>query len=568
MQRTRSLYRLSSRKFDLLVIGGGISGACIAHDAALRGFSVALVEKQDFGAFTSAASSKLLHGGIRYLPKGQLWKVRESGREQRLFHNLAPHLIQWVPFLIPTQKYSLMQGALPLKAAMKVYGCCHRGLDALVEDSSRCPPSGDFVSPEELCSLAPQLSSLTKLSGAQVLFESHMHSSERMTLAFLKTALSNGAELANYLEVNSYINLSHKHHRVQGVMVKDLLSDDIFPISAELTINAAGPGIPLVNGLDNSLPLYLHKEITGFSRGVHLVTRQIHPHYAFALTTLKQTDDLVNRGGRHIFIIPWRGWSLIGTTNVPFTGDFSALQVSRQDVEDFLVEINACLPDLHLSHQDVHYAYTGIYPLTASIIEPEKYQGGSGDYQIIDHGCKDGVAGLITALGTKYTTARHLAEKTVDLAAKKLGVKARPCHTHSSPLLEGNIRHLASFISRKQEQYSSLLPPEYLIQLIRQYGRDIDRVMGLAVHEPELLQPLSPQVSTCKVEILYAVQREMAMTLEDALFRRTALGTLGRPDDQALDQAAEIMADALDWDNERVQQEKEQVLSRYRFQDA
>jgi glycerol-3-phosphate dehydrogenase len=525
---------------------------------------VALVEKQDFGGFTSSASSKLLHGGIRYLPKGQVWKIRESGREQRLMQNLAPHGVRWVPFLIPTQKYSFMQGALALKAAMQLYGCCHRGLDALVEDASRCPPQGDFLPAAEVCSMAPQLACVPKLTGAQVLFESHMHSSERMTLAFLKTAVSNGAELANYVEVSNY--LCHKNHRIRGVMVKDLLSKDTFPITADLTINAAGPAIPLVNGLLPSLQLRLHREITGFARGVHLVTRQIHPQYAFALTTMKQTEGLVTRGGRHIFIIPWRDRSLIGTTNVPFTGNFDQMQVSQQDVEDFLVEINACLPNVHLSYQDVHYAYTGIYPLTTHTIDPEKYQGGSGRYQIIDHQCKDGMAGLLTALGTKYTTARHLAEKTVNLAARKLQVKARPCRTHCTPLSEGNIRNLSSFISRKQEQYKSLLPPEHIEQLIRQYGRDLDQVMTLAARDPELLQPLSPQVSTYGMEVLYAVQREMAMTLEDVLFRRTGLGTLGRPDAQSLDRAAGIMAEALDWDAEQVQEEKERVLARYRFQ--
>ena len=153
MQRNQSLQQLARQEYDILVVGGGITGACIAHDATLRGFTVALIERNDFGGFTSSASSKLLHGGIRYLPKGQLWKVRESGREQFIFQQLAPHLTSWLPFLIPTEQGSLTKGALPLKAAMKVYELCHLGLAHLVGNTSRRPPKGKFFPAAEVLSL-------------------------------------------------------------------------------------------------------------------------------------------------------------------------------------------------------------------------------------------------------------------------------------------------------------------------------------------------------------------------------------------------------------------------------
>ena len=568
MQRQEHLQRLREQQFDILVIGGGITGACIAHDAALRGFSVALVERRDFGGFTSSASSKLLHGGIRYLPKGQVWKVRESGREQMIFQRLAPHLVSWKPFLIPTEQgLSLTKGALALKIAMKIYGLCHFGLKDLLDNPARKPPQGAFLDIEAALAAAPQLRSVDRLSGAQVLFESHMHSTERMTLAFLKTAVSNGATIANYLEAEKYLTAQG---RIEGVAVRDALTGEQFSVRARLTINSTGPATQALNHSVPALQLRLQKELTGFARGVHMVTRQVHPEYALALTTPEKTEGFVTRGGRHFFIIPWRGRSLIGTTNVPFKGTFDQVKVTQKDIDDFLIDINEALPDLHLTRQDVHYAYTGLYPLIVRNIEEDKYQG-TGEYQLVDHQAKDEVAGLITALGAKFTTARNMAEKTMNLAAQKITGQKNSCCTASTALLEGSIADLPSFIQEKQQQYKNrykdLLPAGAVEHLIRYHGAEIDRVMALAADQPELLQPLSPALATLAVEVLYAVQEEMAMHLEDVFFRRTGAGTIGQPDETALEHAASIMAAELGWTAQQKKKEKDTVLARYVYED-
>ncbi|CAK8721156.1 Glycerol-3-phosphate dehydrogenase [Candidatus Electrothrix laxa] len=563
MQRQEHLQRLKEQQFDILVIGGGITGACIAHDAALRGFSVALIERRDFGGFTSSASSKLLHGGIRYLPKGQVWKVRESGREQMIFQRLAPHLVRWRPFLIPTEHgLSLTKGAWALKIAMKIYGLCHFGLKNLLDNPARQPPQGEFFDVEAALDVAPQLSSVDRLSGAQVLFESHMHSSERMTLGFLKTAVSNGAAIANYLEAEQYLTAQG---RIEGVAVRDTLTDEQFSVRARLTINSAGPATQALNRSVPGLQLRLQKELTGFARGVHMVTRQVHPEYAMALSTPEKTEGFVTRGGRHFFIIPWRGRSLIGTTNVPFKGTFDQVKVTQKDIDDFLLDINEALPDLHLTRQDVHYAYTGLYPLIVRKIEEDKYQG-TGEYQLVDHEITDGAPGLVTALGAKFTTARNVAEKTVDLAAKKFTEQKKPSCTISTPLLEGTIADLPAFVEEKQEQYKGLLSGEEVEHLIRYHGAEIDRVMALAADQPELLQPLSPDLATLAVDVLYAVQEEMAMSLDDVFFRRTGAGTIGQPDETALEQAASIMATELGWTAQQKEEEKNKVLACYVYE--
>lgn len=561
MERDNNLQQLAAREFDILVVGGGITGACIAHDAALRGFSVALIERDDFGSFTSSASSKLLHGGIRYLPKGQIWKVRESGREQMIFQQLTPHLTSWIPFLIPTRKGSLTKGALALKMAMYIYRLCHLGLSNLLDDRTRKPATGQFYSASATVSLAPRLANLEGLTGSQVLYELHMHSSERMTLAFLKTAVHNRAVIANYLEAKDYLV---EQSRVQGVLAHDRLTGNDYTISARLTINSAGPAVQALNRSLPALRLELNKELTGFSRGVHLVTRQIHTKYALALTTRKKTEGFITRGGRHFFIIPWRGCSLIGTTNVPFSGNFDAVRVTGQDVDDFLADINGTLPDIGLTRSDVHYAFTGLYPLVARDIQSDKYQG-TGEYQIVDHQARQRVAGVITALGAKFTTARNVAEKVVNLAAKKLTLPVAVCATHASPLLEGRIDDLTRFISEKQRQYSDVLSADAVAHLIRYHGAELDQVMTMAADTPDLLKPLSAAATTLAVEVLYGVRAEMAMTLDDVIFRRTGAGTKGQPDQEALQRAGDIMTAELGWSKARLEEEKCRVLARYSY---
>lgn len=554
----RNPKKLIEQQYDILVIGGGITGACIAHDAVLRGFSVALVEKGDFGGYTSSASSKLLHGGVRYLPKGQVWKVRESAREQAIFQRLAPHLTHWLPFLIPTQQGSWTKGRIALKTAMKIYQMCCAGLRALITDPAKKPPVPEFLDREHALLRVPHLAALQGLNGAQVIYESHMYSSERMTLAFLKTAAHNGVRIANYMEVKRLLTTDG---RVTGAALRDSITGEDFQINASLVVNTAGPYVQAIN---SSLPaLRLKNKLTGFARGVHLVTRQIEPKYALALTTKKKTEGFVSRGGRHFFILPWRGRSLIGTTNVPFPDELDDIKVTSTDVQDFLADINDALPDIKLTRDDVYYSFTGIYPLIAEEIKPDTYQG-TGEYQIVDHGRTDGVEGVVTALGAKYTTARNVAAKTVNLAAAKLHKATSPCCTEETPLLEGKINDLSRFIEVRQQRFAPELPEDAVTHLIRYYGTEIDNLVRLG-KEKKLLNRITPDRETLEVEIVYAVQHEMAQTLDDVIFRRTGLGIIGHPGHKALNRCADMMGELLGWDESKKQRQIDAVNLRYDY---
>lgn len=555
----RNIELFEKTDFDIVIIGGGITGACLAHDAALRGMKVALLEKDDFGMSTSSASSKLLHGGIRYLQKLQFAKVRESARERSYFQVIAPHLTHYVPFLIPTLSGDIMKGKLALSMGMALYRFICLGLNNLIKDPIKKAEHGCLHNKDEVCDFVPLLKNIYDVNGAYTLFESHMNNSERMTLAFIKTAHHNGATVANHARV---IDFCRDNRQVTGVVCRDELSGRNFQVSGKIVVNAAGPFLPGINSLINDLKL--RKNTTGFSKGVHLVTRQIEKKYALALSSGKKTEGIITRGGRHIFIIPWRGCSLIGTTNVPFYDDLNGISVTKQDIVDFLRDINAILPGVHLEESDVKYAFAGLYPLISDDIKTDTYQG-TGEYQVVDHSQQDNVDGIVSVLGAKYTTARAIAEQAIDMVSRKLNLGYRECKTSREPLLEGKINNLQDFISETQKKYKDILEADTICNLIVAHGSNIGNIIDYLQSKKGYMDKLSKNREILTGEIAYAVENEMALSLEDVVFARTGLGTIGHPGDDVLNKAAEIMSELLGWTEERCQKEIAMVNRRYQY---
>ena len=551
MQREPTVFQDTT--FDVVVVGGGITGACIAHDATLRGLSVALVERHDFGSATSAASSKLLHGGIRYLQLARLDKVRESARERACFQRIAPHLTRWVPFLVPTQR-SLLGSRQLLGCGMWLYERLTRGEDRDVRDPAKQAPPSTFYPRAELARLVPELGARDDVTGAQVLYESHLHSSERMTLAFLKSAVRAGAVVGNYLTVDGVLK---RDRRVEGVSVVDTLTDDRFDIRARIVVNAAGPWLA---GLNERLGVgRLRVPIRGFSKGAHIVTRQITDTFALALSTRRRSSAMVDRGGRHVFVIPWRGHSLIGTSDRPFTGALDDVGPTEADIGDLLRDVNEALPGLGLSRADVSHAFAGLYPLTARDVRPDVYQG-TGEYQVNDHGRVGGDDGVVSVLGAKYTTARHLAERATALLGRRLGRGAIPSRTGQTPLVGGEIDDLERFTSDAVMRHAEHLARDSVEHLVRHYGTEIDAVVAAgATSDDRLLTPLSPDRESVGAEVRFAVEKEMAVTLSDVVFRRTGLGTLGDPGVECLSRCAEIMGACLGWSEARMRHEVQQT---------
>ena len=546
----RSLATLDRTVFDVVVIGGGITGACLAHDAALRGLSVALIERGDFGGATSAASSRLLHGGIRYLQQLRLDKVRESAQERTFLCRIAPHLVHWVPFLVPTDR-TLFRGRWLLAGGMALYaslgGADESGGDLQV-------PTGTYFDRAALGREAPALARDSRFAGAFVLNECHLHSSERMTLAFVKTAALHGAVVANHVACHGLVR---EGKRVVGVRARAVAREDEIRIRARLTVNAAGPWLP---GLNDSLGVGpLRRPVNGFAQGAHIVTRQILPRWAAALPTERPSGALLDRGGRHVFVIPWRGHSLIGTSNRPFRGDPGAVLPEAQDVTDLVDDVNRALPSADLRRDEVRHAFAGLYPLTARRIDASVYQG-TGDYQIVDHE-RDGLAeGIVSVLGAKYTTARRLAELATNLVCRKLGRSDARCRTRETPLV-GWMPDAPSLRCRIGDSYGGALDQATVESLLRHYGEEADKVLRAAASDPSLLRPVAAGRETIAAEVVYSVDHEMAAQLSDVVFRRTGLGMLGYPGDSCLERCAAIMADRLGWSEARRAEELRRTRS-------
>jgi glycerol-3-phosphate dehydrogenase len=551
----RKTSNLAQIHFDLVIIGGGITGACLAADAAMRGLSVALVEKGDFGAATSSASSKLLHGGIRYLQQLNFGKVRESAKERIYFQQLAPHLTNYVPFIIPTYP-SLSKGNFAMKSAMRLYELLCAGQNQILSDSSKQVPGSHYISAGDINSVVPGLQA-DNIKGGVVFYESHMHSSERMTLGFIETAHQHGACVANYLAVESM--LSDGKGRISGIQVKDQLNGDSFDIQAALVVNAAGPWIPMLNTKTNA-----SKKIAGvvsaFSKGAHIITQPLTDGYAVALPTRKQNQAIINRGGRHVFIIPWRGHSLIGTTYGPYQGNLDEVQATESDIEEMIDDINSAMGAEVLHPDKVIHAYAGIYPLIDDVIKPKVYQG-TGEYQIVDHAVEDNLEGLVSVFGAKFTTARLLAEKALDLMTPRLGKTIDRCHTRNSRLTSGNIEDMHSFRAEQCKRYATQLPETIINNLVTNYGTNIHSLIKLIELDTDLAKELLPGRYTLAAEIIYATRHEMACHLDDFVFRRTGLGTLGNPGEDILQHCASLMGKELGWDQKRQDEEVSQTLN-------
>ncbi|HTK79083.1 MAG TPA: glycerol-3-phosphate dehydrogenase/oxidase [Rhizomicrobium sp.] len=486
----RDLARLSNERFDLLIIGGGITGACVARDAAMRGLSVVLVEKNDFACATSAHNSKLIHGGLRYLRNFELGLVRESLRERRIWQRIAPHLVHPLPFLIPLYGAG-RKARTSVAAGLSLYDLLSfdRGW---LDDPAQRLPGHRWIDAKTALAGEPLLEG-PQFEGAFEYYDAQMDSPERLALECVRDATLHGAAVANHVSAET---LLLRNGRIEGAVVADVFTDARFEIRAGTALIAAGPwaDIFLAHALGKPAS---HRLIR--SKGIHLV---VPPMTRTAALT-------IGANGGHFFVLPWRGHSLLGTTDTAFSGLPDAVGVSERDISDFLGFINGHLPSAKLKRGDVQHFYAGLRPLVDD--GARSTYAASRRAELIDHGKDDGIDGLYSAIGGKWTTSRHLAENVVNAIVSKLRKPARPCTTATSRFP-------------------------------------------------------TPGDSNRDEEVLVAIHWEMAMTLEDVVMRRTGHGQLGDPGPAVLEQIASTMANELGWNETRKRMEIETVRKKFRTQ--
>ncbi len=528
----------SDNHYDIIIVGGGISGVSVAYEAATRGLKVALFEKGDFGEATSSATSKLIHGGLRYLKNAEFGLVRESLMERRVLENIAPNLVYPLPFMVPTYK-NLKGNKLTLFLGMVLYDLL--SLDkAWTWDRNKRLPFHKTINAKRTRQLEPCVKE-EKLNGSSIYYDCQNINPERLTLGILKSAVVNGAQCANYAEVKTFIK---SDSRVKGVVVNDLLTNNQYEFTADLTINCAGPWTDIVLNKANESKDNQHH--IRRSEGIHLITKKLSFNHAVLMMT---------KEGKHVMLIPWRNHSLIGTTDKEYLGNPDDYKVTRESIEELIDEFNKNYCVQKLKYEDVEFAYGGLRPLVDN--QAEASYESSRKYEIYDN-AKDGLNGLITVEGGKYTTSRKLAEHVLKKVSKKIKRNLGKSITATKYLVDSDIKNMESFIRQLVLRYPMF--SEATINYIgRNYGLQCHTIFRLAMYD----KPLSLVVTEdgeILAEVVYVIKKEMAFTLSDIFFRRTGIGTLGYPGDETFNKVVEIAKEYLNWDDKKTQDEINNVM--------
>lgn len=547
----RNIQSLTEREYDLVIVGGGIFGICAAWDAASRGLSVAILEKGDWAHSASANCFRIVHGGIRYLQHADIYRIRESSRERRALLRIAPHQVRPLPIVIPTYGHG-MKGKEILKAALLAYDLItfdrNRGLD----DPRQHIHRGHLLSLQECLRMFPGLKR-NGLTGAAMFYDGQMYSTTQLALSFLKSAIKAGADAANYMEVSGLIQ---KGDRVTGVTAMDRMTGEKIEVRGKVVLNAAGSWAPLL--LNGQRGIQIKPEPV-FSRDTcFIVPRRLAGDCALAVQgRTEDPDAILSRGERHLFIVPWRDYTLIGVWHVVYKGSPDWFTVTERELQAYLDEINEAYPILTLTMKDISMWNAGLVLFGNNRDGSVNLSYGKRSI-LIDHAKKDRLEGLITLIGVRYTTARGVAARAIDLVFKKMGKKGPASRTDITPIHGGNIENFEDFVNRAIRENQPGLSEESIRSLVHHHGSEYPWVLKYIEEYPGWADTIGTS-HVIKAEIVYAVREEMARKLGDVVLRRTDLGAGEYPGETALKTCAEIMGKKLGWNELRIKEEMEEV---------
>ncbi len=541
----RDLARLADGRFDLAVVGGGIYGVTIAREAALRGLSVALIEKHDFGGATSWNSHKIVHGGLRYLQSADLRRMRESICERSTWLRIAPHLVRPQAFLMPTYGYGL-RGRYALRAALAINDVLSTDRNRGLAPSRHVPP-GRMLSPAETLERAPGIDP-SGLTGGAMWHDGLMVSSERLLIAVLRSAVDAGAEAANYVAVMGLRR--GRAGAVEAVHVRDEVSGSGLEVRARFVINAGGPwtvGAALPGGPSPGPGVRLAK-------AMNLVVRKVTGETAIGVARRFAVSGGRMRTDRRLFfLVPWRDVTLAGTTYLDTGEAPDSFGVQDEEIETFLAEINAAYPPAELRREDVRLVHAGLVPVVGVRGERADVDLATRN-EIRDHAA-EGHPGVMTVTGVKFTTARSVAEAAIDLAAAALGRSFAPSVSAERPVYGGAIADPDALAARETRGAFDAASADVLRRLIVHHGDRFRDLLAEHAGDPAALRPIAEGAAATRAEVLHAVREEMAHRLSDVVLRRTDLGSAGHPGDAALAAAAGVMAKDLGWTPERTEAE-------------
>ncbi|HEY7473881.1 MAG TPA: FAD-dependent oxidoreductase [Vicinamibacterales bacterium] len=537
MTLTRDPARLGAAPFDLLVVGGGVHGLAAAYDAAARGLAVALVERGDFGGGASFNHQKTAHGGLRALGGLRLGQARQSIRERRALARIAPHLLRPIPFLVGTYG-SLSKGRLALRAGFKLDAWLGRHRNDGIEPELRLPPAR-LVSRTATLKLFPGVRE-AGLTGGATWYDYQLVEADRVTIGLALAAARHGAILANYVE--ALAPLRHDG-RIAGMRVRDLLSREEHDVRARVVLNAAGgdaAAIMKAFGDDRPFPVL---------KAVNVVTSR--PAGDLALAAPAST-------GRMLTMTPWRGRALVGTWQSPALADPRDTGVSADELQACLSDVNAAFPALKITPGEVTLVHRGLVPAVNGRRGPEL----KPRHALIDH-TASGAPGALTLVGVKYTTARLAAERAVDRIMKLLGRAPGRSTTAANTLPGAGIADHEALAIETGRAVGVDVDPLVRTHLVATYAERCAPIIRLMGTRRELTERVSDRVPVTAAEIVHAIQAESAVRLSDIVMRRTPLGSMEYPGDDAVRRVAAVVAAELGWDRGRIDEELRQLGAAY-----
>ena len=527
---------IDGRTFDVVVIGGGMAGAGIARDAALRGYRTLLLERKDFAFGTTSRSSKLIHGGLRYLELFDFGLVRESLRERERLARLAPHLVRPLPFLVPVYR-GAKRGMFMIRLGMKLYDLLTPGKRT---EHYRSITRDETIRLER--HLEPK-----DLLGSGYYFDDLLLLPERLCLENVLSAQRWGTAVYNYAEVVAIRRATPgAGRRAPGakngweIEARSVLDGSTARVNARVAVNASGPWADQVRklaGVDGG------RRCVRTTKGIHLLLPRITDH---AVYIAAKRDD------RMFFVIPWQQFTLVGTTDTDFNDDLDRLWATGDEVRYLMGETQRVFPSSRMREDDICYTYSGVRPL--SFEEGKSASAVSRAHKVIAEGES---GNFLSITGTKLTCFRSLAEEAVDRVGGLLQ-RPMPCRTHRLALdgsdgeetIEVRLWADAQDLAKR-----SGLEPEHIQNLLHTYGRRYPAILTMAGRDTALKERLCKQNPEIRAQLPYAVERERAETLSDFLLRRTGIGTSPCLGKDCCEQIAVWMGELKGWSRERTDRE-------------
>ncbi len=539
----RDFNNIQQTTYDLIVIGGGVNGAGVARDAALRGLKTILIEKGDFACGTSSWSTRLIHGGLRYLEYFEFPLVRESLREREILLRTAPHLVRPLLLTIPIYR-DRSRPYWKIWAGMVLY-------DILSADKTL--PAHRMLPPAQFQQLFPSIDPDGLAGGAQY-YDGQVTYAERLCLENILSAKAAGATVLSYVKVT---HLHRQGNRITSLTCKDAWTDQEFTVKGHdksMVINTAGPWVDHVCqlGMTNNqeAPIGKTKKIGG-TKGSHIVVAPFPGAPNTSLYVEAKSD------GRPFFIVPWDRMYLIGTTDHKFTGSPDQLKADDDEIDYLLRETNYIIPNAQLSRQDVKFTYSGVRPLPNA--EGKRPGSITRKHILFDH-TKEGVTNLVSLIGGKLTTYRQVGEEMVDLVFKRQGKPVPPCPTENKPL-PGCILPSDPRVQQVLTEYRDRISSQTINHLFSMYGSKTLEILGLTDSEPDLATPITPELPDIKAQIVYAVRQELAYTLVDIMRRRTTLAMHSHYGMNLLPSLTDTLRQYCGWDEHKCNQERERYIN-------